>query len=282
MHALTTATAFPARLPTPYNHHMSNPWFYSEQLTTGVLTLSDQESRHARQSLRLRAGEPLVLFDGLGGIAHGTLRPDGPETDSARRSGKHVSPATVAVAETQTQPLPTWPLTLIVAGCKGARLDWLIEKCTELGAVRVILTEFERSVVHAGPKHVAKLRRTAIEACKQCHRARIPEINAGLGLHEALAACRGSTILAAHLSRDATPLASALTDLLRPDAPGSSLAVVIGPEGGLTPSELGWLDDAGGRFIRLGSLVLRVETAAVAVAASWAATCPTPVIDRLT
>jgi hypothetical protein len=77
-------------------------------------------------------------------------------------------------------------LTLLVAACKGPRLDFLVEKCTELGVTRLVLTEFTRGVVHIGRRHAEKLRRTAIAAGKQCGRSWLPEIEAEMDLPAAL------------------------------------------------------------------------------------------------
>lgn len=162
---------------------------------------------------------------------------------------------------------PARSLTLIVPGCKGARLDWLIEKVTELGVDRVVLAEFEHSAVHSGPQHVERLRRTAIAACKQSRRACLPAIEAGLPLAEALATVGGALAIA-HLDAEAIWLAEWLR---LPVARVPTVATVIGPEGGLSIGEVAQLRAAGGQMVRLAEHVLRIETAAVAVAANWAA-----------
>jgi 16S rRNA (uracil1498-N3)-methyltransferase len=159
-------------------------------------------------------------------------------------------------------------LTLVVPGCKGARLDWLIEKATELGVSRFILAEFERTVVHTRPQHGRKLERTAIAACKQCHRAWLPQIQSGVALGQAVQAVADAALLVAHLSGDAPPLAKWLA---AHHSTTANLAVVIGPEGGLAPAELDALMAAGGQLVCLAEHTLRVETAALAVAACWAA-----------
>lgn len=181
--------------------------------------------------------------------------------DTTRRTlGAHIE----AIEEVSR---PRAELTLIVAACKGPRLDWLIEKCTELGVSRIVLAEFERSVVRCGPRHVEKLRRTAIEASKQCRRAWLPEIAAGLSLAEAVAPCDGIPLLIAHPE----PSAAALPDWLARHASERKLSAVVGPEGGLTPTEIVFLRSAGAVEVRLAETVLRVETAAAAIAACWGA-----------
>ena len=156
-------------------------------------------------------------------------------------------------------------------------MDYLVEKCTELGVACIYLTEFERSVVHAGSQHLEKLRRTAIEACKQCGRAWLPEIIAGVKLPDVLPKVSEATLLIAQPADDSVPFGTWLRD----NATNSArLAAVIGPEGGLTPAEIDLLRHAGGRPVTLAAHILRVETAAVCVAASFATLCDIPRCKR--
>jgi 16S rRNA (uracil1498-N3)-methyltransferase len=241
---------------------MRESWLYCPTLQPGRNSLSASESQHAAQSLRLRPSDTVTLFDGLGHVGRGVLVSDPPAAARPARSRQRKAPA-VLVDAVETVPPPARTLTLIVPGCKGPRLDWLIEKGTELGVSRFILADFERSVVHVGPQHVGKLARTAIEACKQCHRARLPQIETVGSLAEALRAVAGETLLVAHMDAHAPTFAQ--------KSGPPHLAVAIGPEGGLSPPELDALRAAGGQVVRLAEHVLRVETAALTVAAQWAA-----------
>jgi 16S rRNA (uracil1498-N3)-methyltransferase len=244
---------------------MRELWFHCPVLQPGQVTLADSEARHAGQSLRLQPGDAVTLFDGNGHLGRGAIADEVPAAGSKRNRQR---PLTVLVEGIQTVPRPACALTLVVPGCKGARLDWLIEKGTELGVARFILVELEHSVVHTGPQHAGKLERTAIEACKQCHRAWRPRIEAGLTLVGALATCPGATLLAAHLDAEAP----AWGDWLAAHRPvPADIAVVIGPEGGLSVAEIAALRTAGAQTVRLGEHILRVETAALAIAACWAA-----------
>ena len=158
-------------------------------------------------------------------------------------------------------------LTLITAACKGDRLDWLIEKGTELGVARFVLAEFERSVVHSSADQVTRFLRASLEACKQSRRAWLPEIEAGGTLTQAVSDAPAPLIVA-HVSESAPFLG----DYLRANgAAASQLTAVIGPEGGLTEAEVSMLSARGATIVRLASTILRVETAALAVAAVWAA-----------
>ncbi len=238
---------------------MHEPWFYAPQLQPGQLELDPSEARHALQVLRLRAGVTITLFDGTGRTARAVLA----EATLAR--GKR-PPLLLAMVDTvETAPPPARALTLIVAGCKGERLDWLVEKCTELGVARLLLAEFGRSVVHLTGAHVEKLQRGAVAACKQCRRAQLPEIAAGMPLSQTLAEVCGDLAIA-DLGDEAMSWGAWITGHARCTA----AAVVVGPEGGLTDAEVALMTQRGAQRVSLGRHVLRVETAAIAVAAAWA------------
>jgi 16S rRNA (uracil1498-N3)-methyltransferase len=243
---------------------MPLPRFHAPELKPGHTDLPETEARHALQVLRLRPSDEVIVFDGAGRHARGFLETD----DETPRSRKKERAARVRVAEIQSTPPPTHTLTLITAACKGPRLDWLIEKCTELGVTRVTLANFERSVVRPSRTHLAKLRRTALEACKQCGRNWLPKIDAGLTLADALRLEPQAPLLVAHPTHTATLWAHWLT---QPRDDARSVRVVVGPEGGLTPVEFDRLREADGTPILLGDHILRVETAAISAAATWAA-----------
>lgn len=248
---------FPLTIPA-----VEPPHFYCPNLVGDRVELDEAEARHALQSLRLHAGDAVVLCDGRGTLADGTLAVS-PTTKASKRRPRSVA---VAITQTRTQPKPDRSLTLIVAGCKGPRLEWLVEKCTELGVTRLLLTSFDRSVVRTEARHATRLQRTMIEACKQCGRAWLPELRAALTLDEALAAVGHANVWRADPTAQAEPLGTCVAS--------ASSAIVIGPEGGFSNDEVTRMNASGIRAIGLGPHVLRVETAAVAAAAAWAATVP--------
>jgi len=227
--------------------------------------LDEHESRHATRSLRLRPGDEVALFDGCGHVAQGRIAPSTPASRGGRRSTNAVA---VQVAQREDVAPPSRTLTLLVAACKGHRLDWLVEKTTELGVTEIRFTEFERSVVRPGAQHLERLRRIAIEACKQCGRAWLPQVTPAGPLCEAVRQWQGPKLLVAHPCDDSQP---ATPFLASHAASWPHLACVIGPEGGLSPLERNLLREYRAHFVSLGLHTLRVETAAVAVAAIWAA-----------
>lgn len=259
----------------------------------GRVALDAAESRHARQVLRLRSGEAVELFDGAGTLGVGWVTDEVEPATPSRRSGAQRGAAVVVdVVEVTRAAPPAATLTLVVAGCKGARLDWLIEKCTELDVTRIVLAEFARSVVHVGAGHVEKLSRAAIEACKQCRRVWRPTIAAGQALDAVVsglatggrAGAAAARLLVADPRHDAERLGDVLHGASARDSDSrgttsgadtggavDEVVCVIGPEGGLTTAERERLRAGGARFVTLGPNVLRVETAAVCVAACWSA-----------
>lgn len=186
---------------------------------------------------------------------------------AAGRSRSRSSPNARVQIEDVTHNSPTrHRLAILTAAPKGPRLDWLIEKCTELGVDELILAEFERSVVRLASHSAARYARATIEATKQCGRAWLPELRCGEPLQDAVRRQDGR-ILVCDPSRAGQSLVNFLTRAAVPDR----LAVVVGPEGGLSPTEQAWLAEHQAVPVRLSSTILRIETAAAAVAAVWAA-----------
>jgi len=150
-------------------------------------------------------------------------------------------------------------VTLAVALPKGDRQRWLVEKATELGAARLVPVVCERGVAQPNEKAQGRLRRTVVEASKQCGRNRLMEIAEPVDWATLIDSTAGiPTRLIAH------PGAATGTPNLLPEA---DAIVAIGPEGGFTPAEVDAALAAGWQTIDLGRRILRVETAALAVLA---------------
>jgi 16S rRNA (uracil1498-N3)-methyltransferase len=234
---------------------MAKHRFFCRELGAGTLTLDREESRHAATVLRLRAGAAVGLFDGAGRVAEGVAR------QVARGA------VTVEVDAVETVERPAGPsLTLLTAMPRAARQQTLFEKCTELGMTRIVPVRFDRSTVRPKSDAVAKWRRITIEAAKQCAAAFVPEIVRPRSFAESLEELGASDqAMYGAVGDGVLPLLEALGSI-----GGGRLAVWIGPEGGLTTEEAEALVSAGARPVSLGPLVLRVETAAIAVATAVA------------
>lgn len=220
-------------------------------LEEDVVALHDEARHHLRRVLRLRAGAPLELVDGRGGLARASLREDGRARIEAREP---------------VAPPPAAPVHLVCAIPRRPRLDWLVEKATELGVASLRLARTEHGEHAVPPARLQRLRRKADEALAQSRR-----------LHRmALEPARPWPACVRAPGADELWLGSAPGDPALPAgravrAPGPRagrvLGLLVGPEGGLTSDEVDAALAAGARPVRLGAHVLRVETAAIALAA---------------
>jgi 16S rRNA (uracil1498-N3)-methyltransferase len=157
------------------------------------------------------------------------------------------------------------PITLLLAVFKFDRMEWAIEKCTELNVtsiVPVIARRTEKHLALAAEKRVERWRRIAREASEQSRRTAAPELGDPLKLAEGLKVAADFRIVLAETEREAE-----LTDILRERVITPSLALAIGPEGGWAEDELQAFDKAGWISASLGSTILRAETAAIAALA---------------
>jgi 16S rRNA (uracil1498-N3)-methyltransferase len=235
--------------------------FFVEHLTAAEVALSEAEAHHAAHVLRLKAGSEVELFDGRGGRAVGRL----------------VSPGrgTLTVTVERREPprgRPQPAVHVAFSTPKGKRLDWLLEKATELGAASLGPVTFQRSVAGAGELTEGKRQRWlahCVAAAKQSGLDFLPELRPPATLAAVLARSAGLLTLVGDSSGDARALAAALAG--RKD--GQDVLLLIGPEGGLTEEERSAVLAAGAVPVRLGATVLRIETAAVALLAATLALC---------
>jgi 16S rRNA (uracil1498-N3)-methyltransferase len=220
-------------------------------LTAGKhVTLEGTAANHVTRVLRLRIGDELTLFDGRGGEF------------AARIEEFRKDCVKVSVGEQRSTERES-PLSLILAQgvSRGERMDWVVQKATELGVSRIIPVFTERSVVRLDAKQadrkVQHWRAIAIAACEQSGRNRIPDVTSPVNFFDLIRGGEpGSTRLLL------SPTANLRLNELR--EPGTGITVLIGPEGGLADSEHEAAISAGFRAVRLGPRVLRTETAAIA------------------
>jgi len=219
--------------------------------------LSGQEGRHAVTVARVRQGESLRIADGRGTVVTGNVTQLGKDTLS------------LVVAAVQVEPLPTPRLVLVQALAKGGRDEMAVQAATEIGVDEVVPWAAARSVSRwDGPK-VEKGRSRwlsiAQEAAKQSLRARVPAVGpltstaqlaaGGAGLEE-----HGALVLL-------DPTAEQPLSTWSPPSDAPSIALVVGPEGGIAEEELSRLTAAGAVRVRLGPSVLRTSTAGPAALA---------------
>ena len=215
-----------------------------------VMDLPDAAVRHI-QARRLRRSDGLVLFDGKGGEYTARL-----DTLEKRRAQARIESFSPREAE------PPVAVTLLQGISKGERMDYSVQKATELGVARIIPVISERCVVRLDTERWAKKQRhwqaVAVAACEQCGRNRIPPVDMPCGLDEALGQVDGLPGVIFDTEGD-----QAAQDLAR----STALATLIGPEGGLAPDEIQRVANLGWQRIRLGPRILRSDTAPVAALA---------------
>ena len=224
------------------------------ELGSGALVeLPPDTSSHLSKVLRARVGDQLILFSGDGREFRGTI-------DSVRGSR-----VTAAIGDAQAiDRESTLAVTLVQCVPRGDRMDFIVQKATELGVTRIVPVLSQRSVVRldasqAGSKAV-HWRAVAVNACEQCGRNRIPTIEAPVALIDYLGE---STARSPRLVLEPDSAAGGAPLLL-----DASVEIAIGPEGGFAPDELEAFRISHFVPVRLGPRVLRTETAAIA-ALTW-------------
>jgi 16S rRNA (uracil1498-N3)-methyltransferase len=156
-------------------------------------------------------------------------------------------------------------ITLVLAVFKFDRMEWAIEKCTELGVSRIVPVIARRTDAHlaaASSKRVERWQRIARQAAEQSRRSAPPEIAAPIKVAEALNLQAASRIVLAE-----SEVRTLLGDVLKSDLPNVSVVLAIGPEGGWSDEEFQSFQQAGWISASLGNTILRAETAAMAATA---------------
>jgi 16S rRNA (uracil1498-N3)-methyltransferase len=220
--------------------------------------LPEQAARHALKVLRLKAGDRIVLFDGRGGEWQAEIL-------GAGLGGKYSARAALREFNPQDVESPL-PVTLVQALPAGDKMDWVVEKCVELGVAAIQPVASKRSVIRLSAermtRRVAHWNAIAAAACEQCGRNHVPLVAPVLDLPQYLAAAMAHNALRLMLAPHAP---ASLRTLAKPTQP---VEVMIGPEGGWEEGEVLAAQAAGFGLMHLGPRVLRTETAGAAVLAS--------------
>lgn len=207
-----------------------------------------------RDVLRVKTGDDIELVDSAGTLFHARVD----------RVGGDV----VATLQTATEPTDAIVSLEVAQGIpKGQKMDFVVEKLSELGASRILPLQSERAVVRVpGEEKIERWRRLARTAAQQSGRRSIAEITAPLELDALLARFRDYDVVLVpwELSLNAARLRDDLPDLVRGAV---RILVVVGPEGGFSHDEVEHMRAAGAHVISLGARILRTETAALVVLA---------------
>lgn len=225
--------------------------FVAEGLAEGaVLTLDGPAANYLGAVLRLGPGDGVKLFDDR----------TGEWLAEVSETGKRK--VTLAVARKLRAREAVPDLWLLFAPLKRGRIDWLVEKATELGVGRLVPVLTRRTIVDK--LNLERLRAHMIEAAEQCERTALPELAEPVKLEAALRAWPGGRTLYFADEGGGVPLGEAI-------APGPA-AILIGPEGGFTDDERAAIRAVPeAKPVSLGPRILRADTAAVAALAVWMA-----------
>lgn len=239
---------------------MALPRFFHASLpTVGPVVLEPSEGRHASNVLRLEPGAEVVLFDGMGGEA----------LCSVAEINKHRVTVEIACRTDSNRELDR-PLEMWVALPKGDRQKTLIEGLVQLGVTRLVPLMTVRGVAQPSSGALDRLGRAVVETSKQCGRNRLLEIAEPRTVNQAAATPLASDhcgSVVAHPYGSPWPL----SELVASGGKAlTALRVAIGPEGGFTEEEISIWEGRGWRTISLGPRILRIEMAALQVAAWWA------------
>ena len=226
---------------------MSDRYYLDDDLSPGAVELTGPEAHHLAVVCRIRAGEDVVLFNGRGEqyqarVLEANKRSVVVEVLSVERPAREVG----------------FRLEVAVALPKGDRADFLVEKLTELGVTSLVPLQTARSIVHPRDSKLERLQRQVIEASKQCGRNILMQVGDMVRWND-------------YRAKPTLPrrrmLAHPSGDPWSKPAHGEDTAVAIGPEGGFTDEEILQGSAAGWHLVGLGPRILRVETAAMALAA---------------
>lgn len=240
---------------------MTRRRFYAPRIAfaadNDTITLGADEARHARDVLRLDRGDEVFVFDGEGREYHCTIV-DIPSRSITLKVVDETHPA---------KPESRLDLTLAVALLKGEKFDLVVQKATELGVTKLVPLVTARADVRIrAPQDVARKverwQRIALEACKQCGRARLMPVNAPTNLDEVFRSTADVQFKVMFTERDGGPLDVAIEtkrDLKR-------VVAMVGSEGGWTDEEIMRARAHDWKLVTLGGRTLRAETASVVAA----------------
>lgn len=249
---------------------MSERFFSATPIDTQLVTLDGAEAHHLLHVMRAAIADVVTLFDGSGAEFTAVV-------ESRARSA-----VTLRVMQRRKidRELPI-SLAVGVALPKGDRQRWLVEKLTELGVTTLVPLETERGVAQPAAAARERLCRAVVEACKQCGRNRLMVISEPRPWREWLSSDlhspAGPTALEARAAAGGRRLVAHPGGVLLPQRDVTRplpTMLAIGPEGGFTGPEIAAATAAGWQIVDLGPRILRVETAAIALASGMALVAP--------
>jgi len=233
---------------------------------SATLRIVNQDAHHISRVLRHKPGDILVVVDGVGRAYWVDLT----EVGMAAVTGK-------IERQESMWGEPEVPIGLIIPPLKGSRLDWVVEKGTELGAGCFLITRTRNSLPQPGSNRLDRWRRIALSAMKQCGRSILPMVESFPALEVALDACRKDLapsgralsragIIYAKMGKPGIADNVGITEKIQ-SRQWDVIWVAMGPEGDFSVEELSLLEGVGAWSFGLGNRRLRSDTAAVAALA---------------
>jgi len=227
-------------------------FFCDVPIESDTIELTGSEHQHLTKVLRMKVGDVVMLFDGTGYEFTATIE----------SVGRNATTLAINQSELVDRELP-FEFTLGVALPKGDRQQWLIEKLVELGVTRLTPLETRRGVAQPGEKAMQRQQRWIVAASKQSRRNRLLEVTEPRTIERFFSGSDEKLIrLIAHPGS-----ASSMTTVVASLARDANIAMAIGPEGGFADEEVAEAIAANATSVDLGRRILRIETAAIAVAA---------------
>jgi 16S rRNA (uracil1498-N3)-methyltransferase len=226
--------------------------FFTDQISTGLTQdLLGDEAHHASKVLRLNLGEQIKISDGKGSWV------SGPITEIKKKT------LTIAISDRGASAVVTPEIVLVQAVTKSDRNKEMLELAVGAGVDRIIPWQSERSISKWQSDSYSKWETGIKEACKQARQVRLPELNRVMNTNEiSKLFTQNSRGFVFHESANIQFSHQEVDEKL------DCVYLVIGPEGGITESELGIFTQAGGQVVRLGSTVLRSAHAGFAAIAA--------------
>jgi 16S rRNA (uracil1498-N3)-methyltransferase len=213
-----------------------------------IIELEEAPSHHLNKVLRMQVGRELILFNGVGGEYLSTI-------ESITKKNVYVKIAEFN-AENRESPLQ---LELAIGISRGDRMEWVLQKATELGVATITPLVTERTEIKLSGERADKKKerwqQTIISACEQCQRNVLPKLNPPILVNDWVAQCDADLKFVLHHRENQG---------LPQGKKANSVALLIGPEGGLTETEINYATQQNFSPLTLGPRVLRTETAPVA------------------
>ncbi len=233
---------------------MANFYIEKSDITENIATITGEEAQHISRVLRMKKGDNVTLCDGEGMFFEATL------TDF---SDKSVVAEITSSRKAETEPYVE--LTIFQGVPKNPKLETIVQKLTEIGAVRIVPVDTKRAVAKLDKSaKVDRLRKIAREAAKQSKRGIVPEVMDSMSFKNAVKlASQADLSIIAYEEEVETSLKKALSGKTP-----KTVSVMIGPEGGFEKDEVEFAKENGLVSITLGKRILRTETAPLVISAA--------------